>query len=29
VAPGGVGATLETILTRSGYLAELEAERSV
>jgi DNA helicase-2/ATP-dependent DNA helicase PcrA len=29
VAPGGVGTTLEAILTRSGYLAELEAERSV
>jgi DNA helicase-2/ATP-dependent DNA helicase PcrA len=28
-APGGVGATLEAILTRSGYLSELEAERSV
>jgi DNA helicase-2/ATP-dependent DNA helicase PcrA len=26
---GGVGATLEAVLTRSGYLAELEAERSV
>jgi len=25
----GVGATLETILTASGYLAELEAERSI
>jgi DNA helicase-2/ATP-dependent DNA helicase PcrA len=28
-APGGVGTTLEAVLTRSGYLAELEAERSV
>ena len=28
-ADGGVGATLEAVLTRSGYLAELEAERSV
>ncbi len=28
-APGGVGATLEAVLTKSGYLAELEAERSV
>ena len=28
-ATGGVGTTLEAILTRSGYLAELEAERSV
>ncbi len=28
-APRGVGATLEAVLTRSGYLAELEAERSV
>src|SRR3954454_4274560 len=28
-ATGGVGSTLEAILTRSGYLAELEAERSV
>ena len=28
-ATGGVGAALEAILTRSGYLAELEAERSV
>src|SRR4051812_26845028 len=28
-APGGVGSTLEAVLTRSGYLAELEAERSV
>ncbi len=28
-APGGVGATLEAVLTRSGYLSELEAERSV
>ncbi|GIU85590.1 MAG: DNA helicase [Acidimicrobiia bacterium] len=28
-AAGGVGAALETALTRSGYLAELEAERSV
>jgi superfamily I DNA/RNA helicase len=28
-AKGGVGSTLEAILTRSGYLAELEAERSV
>ena len=28
-AAGGVGATLEAVLTRSGYLAELEAERSV
>jgi superfamily I DNA/RNA helicase len=28
-AEGGVGATLEAVLTRSGYLAELEAERSV
>jgi DNA helicase-2/ATP-dependent DNA helicase PcrA len=26
---GGVGSTLEAVLTRSGYLAELEAERSV
>ena len=29
VAVGGVGSTLEAVLTRSGYLAELEAERSV
>jgi DNA helicase-2/ATP-dependent DNA helicase PcrA len=29
VASGGVGTTLEAVLTRSGYLAELEAERSV
>jgi DNA helicase-2/ATP-dependent DNA helicase PcrA len=28
-AAGGVGATLEAVLTKSGYLAELEAERSV
>jgi DNA helicase-2/ATP-dependent DNA helicase PcrA len=28
-AVGGVGATLEAALTRSGYFAELEAERSV
>jgi DNA helicase-2/ATP-dependent DNA helicase PcrA len=28
-ADGGVGSTLEAVLTRSGYLAELEAERSV
>jgi DNA helicase-2/ATP-dependent DNA helicase PcrA len=28
-AEGGVGPTLEAVLTRSGYLAELEAERSV
>jgi DNA helicase II / ATP-dependent DNA helicase PcrA len=28
-APGGVGTTLEAVLTRSGYLSELEAERSV
>jgi DNA helicase II / ATP-dependent DNA helicase PcrA len=28
-AAGGVGSTLEAVLTRSGYLAELEAERSV
>jgi DNA helicase II / ATP-dependent DNA helicase PcrA len=28
-AAGGVGPTLEAVLTRSGYLAELEAERSV
>ncbi len=28
-ASGGVGSTLEAVLTRSGYLAELEAERSV
>ena len=28
-AEGGVGSTLEAVLTRSGYLAELEAERSV
>jgi DNA helicase-2/ATP-dependent DNA helicase PcrA len=28
-ATGGVGAALEAILTRSGYIAELEAERSV
>jgi DNA helicase-2/ATP-dependent DNA helicase PcrA len=28
-APGGVGSTLEAVLTRSGYLSELEAERSV
>jgi DNA helicase II / ATP-dependent DNA helicase PcrA len=28
-AAGGVGATLEAVLMRSGYLAELEAERSV
>jgi DNA helicase-2/ATP-dependent DNA helicase PcrA len=28
-AAGGVGATLEAVLLRSGYLAELEAERSV
>jgi DNA helicase-2/ATP-dependent DNA helicase PcrA len=28
-AAGGVGAALEAVLTRSGYLAELEAERSV
>jgi DNA helicase-2/ATP-dependent DNA helicase PcrA len=28
-ATGGVGAALESVLTRSGYLAELEAERSV
>jgi len=28
-ATGGVGTTLEAVLTRSGYLAELEAERSV
>jgi DNA helicase II / ATP-dependent DNA helicase PcrA len=26
---GGVGSTLEAVLTRSGYLSELEAERSV
>jgi DNA helicase-2/ATP-dependent DNA helicase PcrA len=28
-AAGGVGATIEAVLMRSGYLAELEAERSV
>jgi DNA helicase-2/ATP-dependent DNA helicase PcrA len=28
-ASGGVGSALESVLTRSGYLAELEAERSV
>ncbi len=28
-ARGGVGAALESVLTRSGYLAELEHERSV
>ncbi|HYL53256.1 MAG TPA: 3'-5' exonuclease, partial [Acidimicrobiia bacterium] len=28
-AQGGVGPTLEAVLMRSGYLAELEAERSV
>jgi DNA helicase-2/ATP-dependent DNA helicase PcrA len=28
-AEAGVGATLEAVLSRSGYLAELEAERSV
>jgi DNA helicase-2/ATP-dependent DNA helicase PcrA len=28
-AAGGVGSALEAVLTRSGYLAELEAERSV
>ena len=28
-AEGGVGATLEAMLSRSGYLAELEAERTV
>ena len=28
-AAGGVGAALEAVLTRSGYLAELEAERSI
>jgi DNA helicase-2/ATP-dependent DNA helicase PcrA len=28
-AAGGVGAALEAVLTRSGYIAELEAERSV
>jgi DNA helicase-2/ATP-dependent DNA helicase PcrA len=28
-ASGGVGSTLEAVLTRSGYLSELEAERSV
>jgi DNA helicase-2/ATP-dependent DNA helicase PcrA len=28
-ATGGVGSALEAVLTRSGYLAELEAERSV
>jgi ATP-dependent DNA helicase UvrD/PcrA len=28
-AAGGVGTTLEAVLMRSGYLAELEAERSV
>jgi DNA helicase-2/ATP-dependent DNA helicase PcrA len=28
-ADGGVGAALEAMLTKSGYLAELEAERSV
>ena len=28
-ATGGVGAALEAVLSRSGYLAELEAERSI
>ncbi|HTL83818.1 MAG TPA: 3'-5' exonuclease, partial [Acidimicrobiia bacterium] len=28
-AAGGVGSALEAVLTRSGYLAELEAERSI
>ncbi len=28
-ATGGVGAALEAVLTKSGYLAELDAERSV
>src|SRR5262249_35030311 len=28
-AAGGVGSALEAVLTQSGYLAELEAERSV
>src|SRR5262249_33527643 len=28
-ASGGVGSALEAVLTQSGYLAELEAERSV
>jgi DNA helicase II / ATP-dependent DNA helicase PcrA len=28
-AAGGVGAALEAVLTRSGYLAELESERSI
>src|SRR4051794_6597993 len=28
-AKGGVGSTIEAVLTRSGYLVELEAERSV
>ncbi|MFM8303361.1 MAG: DNA helicase PcrA [Actinomycetota bacterium] len=29
VAPGGVGPTVEAILHRTGYLAELEAERTI
>ncbi len=29
VAPSGVGPTVEAILHRTGYLAELEAERTI